>query len=163
MARVRAAYSFRDSWTVDAAPARVRDLVVDLERYPRWWPQVVAVASLGPDDAWVLCRSALPYTLDLVLHAVTRELPVLEVRVAGDLTGTVRFTVAAAGSGSRLDFAQRVEVGGALGLASTLGRPLLSWNHRRMMRGCRDGMRAALAPAPPSGRQSGPAPAPPAP
>ena len=51
------------------------------------------MASSGPDDARVLCRSALPYTLDLVLHAVTRELPVLEVEVSGDLAGSVRFTV----------------------------------------------------------------------
>ena len=142
---MRATYSFRDSWTVPASPERVRDVVVDLEHYPRWWAQVVAVASLGPDDARVLCRSALPYTLDLVLHAVTRELPVLEVAVGGDLEGRVRFTVTPEGEGARLDFAQEVAVGGALALASRVGRPLLTWNHERMMRGCAEGLARRVA------------------
>ena len=82
MARVKA-YEFRETWEVAAPVDDVHDVLVDLERYPAWWPQVVAVASLGPDDARVLCRSALPYTLDLVLHAVSREAPTLEVEVAG--------------------------------------------------------------------------------
>ncbi|MQW75917.1 polyketide cyclase [Nocardioides sp. dk4132] len=142
---MRATYSFGDSWRVAASPERVRDVVVDLERYPLWWPQVVAVASLGPDDARVLCRSVLPYTLDLVLHAVTRELPVLEVEVSGDLAGSVRFTVTEEGTGARLDFAQDVVVVGALAVASRVARPLLTWNHEQMMRGCRPGLAQRLA------------------
>ncbi len=148
MGGMKAHYTFRDTWSVAATPEAVRDLVVDLERYPRWWPQVVAVASLGPDDARVLCRSVLPYTLDLVLHAVTRELPVLEVEVTGDLAGTVRFRVTPEDGGTRLDFEQEVEIAGLLGLASSVARPVLAWNHDRMMRGCRDGMRAALEAGP---------------
>ncbi|SDC12305.1 polyketide cyclase [Nocardioides lianchengensis] len=96
---MRASYAFADAWHLDAAPEAVRDVLVDLERYPEWWPQVRAVASLGPDEAWVVCRSTLPYTLDLVLRAVSRELPVLEVAVAGDLRGTVRFRLARRTSG----------------------------------------------------------------
>ena len=144
LGRVRATYSFRDSWHVAATPERVRDVVIDLERYPLWWPQVVAVASLGPDDARVLCRSVLPYTLDLVLHAVTRELPVLEVEVSGDLAGSVRFAVTAEGAGARLDFAQDVVVGGALATASWVARPLLTWNHEQMLRGCAQGLAQRL-------------------
>ncbi len=151
LGRVRATYFFRDSWHVAASPERVRDVVIDLERYPLWWPQVVAVASLGPDDARVLCRSALPYTLDLVLHAVTRELPVLEVEVSGDLAGRIGFTVteepgrAGGAGGARLDFAQEVVVSGPLAVASRVARPLLTWNHERMMRGCRQGLARRLA------------------
>ncbi|MDP3895004.1 MAG: hypothetical protein Q8Q44_27460, partial [Nocardioides sp.] len=63
-------YTFRDTWVVPASAARARAVLVDLEHYGSWWPQVVAVAKVGPDDARVLCRSALPYTLDLHLHAV---------------------------------------------------------------------------------------------
>ncbi len=86
----------------------MRDVVVDLERYPEWWPQVRAVASLGPDEARVLCRSSLPYTLDLVLRAVTRELPVLEVEVGGDLNGWVRWRLTEVPEGTRMDFEQQV-------------------------------------------------------
>ncbi len=67
---MQATYTFSGTWEIAAPVAAVHAQLVDLEHYPDWWPQVVAVASLGPDDARVLCRSVLPYTLDLVLHAV---------------------------------------------------------------------------------------------
>lgn len=137
-------YSFTDRWTVAAAPGAVRDVITDLEHYPEWWPQVVAVAKLGPDDARVLCRSVLPYTLDLVLHAVTRDLPVLEVAIGGDLSGSARFRLTGTREGTVVDFAQEVEVGGLLRAASVIARPLLVWNHGRMMRGCAAGLRARL-------------------
>lgn len=135
---------FGGRWHVPAPPAVVHDVLVDLERYPRWWPQVVAVASLGPDDARVLCRSALPYTLDLVLHAADRSVSRLEVEVSGDLHGTVGFELTPADGGTRLDLDQRVSVGGLLGLASYVARPLLSWNHHRMMAGCVAGLSARV-------------------
>jgi hypothetical protein len=123
---------------------RVHEVLVDLEHYPDWWRQVVAVASLGPDDARVLCRSALPYTLDLVLHAVSRDPGLLEVAVSGDLDGTVRWRLSAEPSGTRLDFQQEVAVRGLLGVASYLLRPVLTWNHDRMMVGCVEGLRQRL-------------------
>ena len=119
-------------------------MLVDLEHYPDWWPQVCAVASLGPDDARVLCRSVLPYTLDLVLHAVDRSPDRLEVAVSGDLAGSVGFALAAEDGGTRLDLAQEVTVGGLLGVASSVARPVLQWNHHRMMQGCVDGLRARV-------------------
>ncbi|MGA8255130.1 MAG: SRPBCC family protein [Nocardioides sp.] len=137
-------YEFTGSWSIAAPLAEVRDVIVDLEHYPRWWPQVVAVASLGPDDARVLCRSRLPYTLDLVLHAVSREAPVLEVAVAGDLAGMVRWTLTSVPDGTRLDFEQDVAVGGLLGVASRVARPVLRWNHDQMMAGCLSGLRRRL-------------------
>ncbi len=145
MRRPAAAYEFRGSWTVAAPLDAVREAVVDLEHYPDWWPQVRAVVKLGPDDARVLCRSTLPYTLDLVLHAVSREGTVLEVEVGGDLAGRVRWRLAPQGSGTRMDFEQRVEVTGPLALASYVVRPLLRWNHHRMMLGCIGGLRDHLA------------------
>jgi carbon monoxide dehydrogenase subunit G len=137
-------YAFGGSWQVAAPVSAVHDLLVDLERYPDWWPQVVAVASLGPDDARVLCRSVLPYTLDLMLHAVSRSPSLLEVGVSGDLTGSVRFALTVAAGGTRLEYAQRVRVGGLLGAASYVARPVLRWNHDRMMAGCVAGLRRRL-------------------
>jgi hypothetical protein len=83
----------------------------------------------------VLCRSTLPYTLDLVLTAVRRETRVLETSVSGDLDGRVRWTVAADGDGTRLAWEQEVTVIGRLAVASYVGRPLFTWNHQRMMAG----------------------------
>ncbi|GAA4804304.1 SRPBCC family protein [Nocardioides caeni] len=134
------AYEFADTWEVAASVDEVAGVLTDLEHYPRWWPQVRAVAKLGPDTAWVRCRSTLPYTLDLVLDAVSREAPVVEVALSGDLEGFARFTLTAEDDGTRLDFAQEVTVRGRLALASYVLRPVLEWNHRRMMTGCRTGL-----------------------
>jgi len=142
---VRRAYAFSGSWTVQAARARVQQVLVDLERYPQWWPQVLAVASLGSDDARALCRSSLPYTLDLALHAVRREPALLEVRITGDLDGTATWRLSDLGSCTRLDFDQEVTVGGWLAVLSPAVRPVLRWNHARMMKGCVEGLRARLA------------------
>jgi len=138
-------FSFRGTWTVAAPVDDVHAVLVDLEHYPDWWPQVVAVASLGPDDARVLCRSVLPYTLDLVLHAVHREERRLEIETSGDLHGSVRWLLTPIDGGTRMDFEQDVRVSGRwLGTASRVGRPVLAWNHHRMMAGCLDGLRARL-------------------
>lgn len=145
------AYEFTDTWQVAAPVDAVAEVLVDLEQYPRWWPQVRAVAKLGPDTAWVRCRSTLPYTLDLVLDAVSRTPPVVEVALSGDLSGYARFTLTPEAGGTRLEFEQRVSVGGLLALASYVGRPVLSWNHARMMAGCRAGLDAATA----AGRAAG--------
>jgi hypothetical protein len=142
---VRASYSFSASWVTPALVADVAETVLDLEHYPDWWPQVRAVVKLGPDTARVLCRSALPYTLDLVLDAVSREAPTLEVAVSGDLEGWVRWTLASVDGGTRTDFTQEVVVTGALAVSSYVARPLLAWNHGWMMRGCEQGLRRRLA------------------
>lgn len=142
---MRATYTFSGTWDVPAPPSAVHAVLVDLEHYPDWWPQVVAVASLGPDDARVLCRSVLPYTLDLVLHAVSRSVSRLEVAVSGDLSGSVRFLLAEVAGGTRLELDQEVRVGGFLGVASSVLSPVLRWNHHRMMAGCVAGLAQAAA------------------
>ncbi len=137
-------YTFGGSWHVAAPLAEVRATIVDLEHYPEWWPQVRAVASLGPDDAWVVCRSVLPYNLHLVLHAVSRDGDVLEVGVSGDLDGFVRWRLTEEGGGTRMVLEQEVTVTGLLGIASCALRPVLRWNHHRMITDCVVGLRERL-------------------
>jgi hypothetical protein len=138
-------FSFEERWWLAAPPMAVREVLVDLEHYPQWWPQIVAVASLGPDDARVLCRSVLPHTLDLVLHAVSRELPVLEVELAGHLRGRVRWRLTGERDGTRLELTQQVSVHGPVAPLAAALRPLASWNHRRMMAGGLAGLSRHLA------------------
>jgi hypothetical protein len=138
-------YSFRRSWTVPFPIGRVHALLVDLERYPEWWPQVRAVAKLGEDDALVVCRSALPYSLNLALHAECRDPTHLETSLNGDLEGVVRWYLADLGPETRMDFEQDVHVTGRLlRLASSAVRPLMEWNHERMMKGCLRGLQTRL-------------------
>ncbi|WGL51699.1 SRPBCC family protein [Nocardioides sp. BP30] len=148
-------YDFAERWTVPASPDRVREVLIDLEHYPQWWPQVVAVAKLGEDDAVVLCRSVLPYTLELRLHAISRELPTIEVGIGGHLEGYVRWTLTSYGENTELTWEQSVTVHGWLAPAATLGRPFLRWNHARMMAGGRAGLdrRLAAPPSPDTGAQ----------
>jgi hypothetical protein len=137
--------TFGGAWTLAATPARVRDVIVDVEHWVEWWPQVLAVASLGADDARVIARSVLPHRLDLVLHAVNRDLPVLEVELAGTLHGTARWELTDHPDGTRLVYEQRVSVVGGLALASRVAQPVMRWNHDRMMEGCIAGLRARTA------------------
>ena len=138
-------FRFAGHWDIAGPPDTVAALLADLAAYPSWWPQVLAVASLGPEDARVLCRSTLPYTLDLVLHAERRETRVLETSISGDLDGRVRWTVGDSVDGTSLSWEQEVSVTGWLAGAAYVGRPLLAWNHRRMMAGGIAGLRREVA------------------
>ncbi|MGD7705275.1 SRPBCC family protein [Microlunatus sp. Y2014] len=128
-------FRFGGEWLVDVPQAAAYEVLADLAHYPDWWPEVRAVARLGPVEARVLVRSRLPYTLDLVLRAERPAGDVLQCDLAGDLVGWARWRVAAEGERTRLTFSQEVEVTGRLlGLAAGIGRPLLVWNHEQMMR-----------------------------
>lgn len=138
-------FVFRHGWWMPHEPSRVHEVLVDLGRYPLWWPQVRAVARLGEDDAWVRCRSRLPWTLDLYLHAESRSVELLQTSVRGDLDGSARWRLTPAYGGTRLDFEQEVDLHPRW-LADAL-RPaerLLRWNHEEMMRDCRVGLRRWL-------------------
>lgn len=135
-------FSFRHAWVVPAPLERVHSVLVDLERYPEWWPQVLAVASLGPDTARVLCRSTLPFTLDLVLDAVHREPTLLETALGGDLDGFARWRLQPVADGTSLSYEQEVVARGWLALAARVAGPVLRWNHARMMAACRAGLAA---------------------
>lgn len=143
-------YRFEHGLTVRAPLGAVHDLLVDLERYPSWWPQVRAVGSLGPDTALVVSRSVLPYDLEMTLHAVRRAAPVLEVRISGSIDGFARWRLRADGPLTVLAYEQEVDARGALALASYLLKPLLRWNHRRMMAGFDRGLVGVLSRVPPT-------------
>ena len=104
----------------------------------------------GPDDALVVCRSRLPYDLELHLHAVSKVPSRLEVAIDGPLRGFARWELTGtAQTGTALVFTQEVEVvSTSLRMASRFARPLLIWNHDAMMRGCVEGLSQALASRP---------------
>ena len=134
-------FSFRHEWQVGAPVDRVAEVLVDLEYYPEWWPQVLAVAKIDDDTARVLCRSRLPYTLDLVLSARERGTTRLRVDLDGDLVGWSTFDLTPSADGTRVGYRQQVAVANPwLGRLARLGGPVLRWNHARMMAGCREGL-----------------------
>ncbi len=136
-------YLFTHTTEVAAPPPEVHALLVDLENFGSWWPQVVAVASLGPDDALVVCRSRLPYDLELHLHAESREPQLLRVGIDGPISGSALWRLTPVPGGTRLEFEQQVRATDPLFvLASALLKPLLRWNHHTMMRGAEAGLTA---------------------
>ncbi|MFL6062145.1 MAG: SRPBCC family protein [Marmoricola sp.] len=140
-------YTFEHTMVLAAPPAEVHATLVDLEFFGTWWPQVRAVASLGPDDALVVCRSVLPYDLELHLHAESRTPDLLRVAIDGQIAGTAQWRLSevheGGRDGTRLDFEQRVHaVARSFVLASYLLKPLLRWNHQRMMQGAEEGLAA---------------------
>lgn len=144
----RTDYVFRDSWEAPAPPEVVHAALVDLEHYVDWWPQVRAVASAGPDDALVVCRSRLPYDLELHLHAESRDPALLRVAIDGPIRGYAAWSLRPSPVGTRLDFEQRVEaVARSFRWASYVARPLLAANHTWMMRGAEEGLTARVSSA----------------
>ena len=136
-------YTFHHGWTVAAPADRVLQVLGDLERYPEWWPQIRAVAKIDDDNARVVCRSVLPYDIDLLLTLVRREPLLLETELAGDLDGRARWRLFPEAAATRLEYEQDVLVTSRLlGVLSVALRRPLAWNHDRMMAGCRDGLAA---------------------
>ncbi len=140
-------YRFSSTFVLPAPRERVHATLVDLERYSEWWPQVRAVGKLDADNALVLCRSALPYDLELVLTAVSRDAHLLEVGIDGPIRGWARFHLDDAGPGATsLRFEQEVYAEAPMFvLASYAVKPLLTWNHHRMMRGLVSGLRQRVS------------------
>jgi hypothetical protein len=138
-------YDFEHSMVLAADPATVHEVLVDLEHFGSWWPQVRAVAKLGDDDALVVCRSVLPYDLELHLHAERRDPELLRVAIDGPIRGYAQWQLAPDPGGTRLDFEQRVRaVNRWFVLASYLFKPVLRWNHHRMMQGAEGGLQRYL-------------------
>src|SRR3954454_21600359 len=145
-------YRFSSTFTLESPRKRVHEVLVDLELYADWWPQVRAVAKIDDDHAIVLCRSTLPYTLELVLSAVSRDVDLLEVGIDGPIRGWARFRLDEQGPGrTSLGFEQEGRAEAPMFvLASYVVRPLLVWNHHRMVAGLQQGLRTKFAPAQPS-------------
>lgn len=134
-------YDFVHTMTLPAAPSEVHAVLVDLEHFGEWWPQVRAVAKLSDDDALVVCRSALPYDLELHLHAERRDPELLRVAISGPIQGYAQWRLAAEDGGTRLEFEQRVRaVAPLFRVASYVAKPVLRANHTWMMRGAQDGL-----------------------
>ncbi len=142
-------YRFSSTFTLEAPRNEVHQVLVDLEHYVEWWPQVRAVAKIDDDHALVVCRSSLPYNLELELSAVSRGVDRLEVAIDGPIRGWARYHLDDAGPGlTSLRFEQEVRAEARLFVvASYVARPLLVWNHHRMTAGAERGLRARFQPS----------------
>ncbi|MFL6123966.1 SRPBCC family protein [Actinophytocola sp.] len=141
-------YRFRSLWSVSATAARVFDALVDLTRYPQWWPDIRSVTRVDENTAEVVCRSVLPYALTFRLHRAEEDPDSgrMRVDVTGDLEGYVQGVVSEhEAAGVVLAISQRVVVTKPLlRFLAPVARPLFRVNHALMMRRGQRGFRAYL-------------------
>lgn len=136
-------YRFESRWSVPSPRDHLFEVLADVGGYPTWWPQVRAVARLDDDNAHVVARSLLPYSLDLVLTRAVEDQAagVLEARITGELDGWSRWTLREHDAGTAIRYEQEVTTPGRLmAAASRVARPVLVANHAWMMRGGRRGL-----------------------
>ena len=143
----RHTYAFSSTWVVEAPVTHVFDVLADLERYPRWWPQVRRVERIADDAASVTVRSFLPYELTFVLTRTAIEVgAALEASMTGDLVGWSRWDLAPSERGTTVHFRERARVARrSLRWIEPFARPAFLANHAWMMRGCRTGVAAVVA------------------
>ncbi|MFD7938653.1 SRPBCC family protein [Streptomyces sp. NPDC059755] len=140
-------YRFRSLWALPAPPARVYEALERAEDYPRWWRQVREVNQVDAATGVIRVRSLLPYDLTFTAREVRRDAAagVLEIAMTGDIDGSARWTVTAAGSGTLARYEQVVQVNKPLLRRFAVpGRPVFRLNHRLMMRAGRRGLAAYL-------------------
>nr|WP_202506249.1 SRPBCC family protein [Amycolatopsis rubida] len=128
-------------------PERVFDAIVDLESYPRWWPDVQSVRQLDDDTAQIVCRSWLPYRIVIAMRREQQDAAGLRVRVrlSGDLDGMLAGAIRAEDGGSRLEIRQHVQVRKPLlRRLDVVARPFFRANHAWMMRRGRHGLAGYL-------------------
>ncbi|MTD57372.1 SRPBCC family protein [Amycolatopsis pithecellobii] len=140
-------YRFRDTWFLPAPRRAVFDAVVDVENYPRWWPDVRAVRRIDDDTAELVCRATLPYGLVIRMRRAEQNVSTgrLRVHLEGDLEGSLAASVLRHPAGTTLEITQRVQVRKPLlRKLAPVARPLFLANHAVMMRRGRTGLRARL-------------------
>lgn len=153
---MRMHYRFDHTWRVDAARDAVLALLEDVRAYGSWWPAVrVTGGSVGPSgrSADLEVRAPLGYRLRITLteqHEAAgqpgRADPgALRAAIGGDLEGWCSWRVAPDGVGTRIDFAQEVEVRQPLlRLASPLLHGAFARQHAAVIRAAESGLRTAL-------------------
>ncbi|WP_406634004.1 SRPBCC family protein [Amycolatopsis sp. WGS_07] len=142
-------YSFRSVWWLPTAlPERVFDAIVDLEAYPRWWPDVQSVRQVDDDTARIVCRSRLPYRIVVAMHREQQDAEGLRVRVrlSGDLDGVLAGAIRADAGGTTLEITQHVRARKPLlRRLDVVARPFFRANHAWMMRRGHHGLAGYLA------------------
>ncbi|MFA4840410.1 MAG: SRPBCC family protein [Agrococcus sp.] len=150
---MRTHYRFDHSWHVGAGADAVLALLEDVRGYGAWWPAVrVTGGSLGAArTADLEVRAPLGYRLRITLtaeEAEDAEARPRELRAAmgGDLEGWCSWRVTPDRGGSRVDFAQEVEVRARpLRAASPLLHGAFARQHAAVIRSAERGMRRVLA------------------
>ncbi|KMS88824.1 SRPBCC family protein [Prauserella rugosa] len=140
-------YQFRTTWSLPSPADAVFAALVDLARYPEWWPDIRSVTQVDDDTAELVCRASLPFALRLRMTRVEENRPGGRVAVAlsGDLEGMLSGRLEPRPGGTRLAIRQRVVAHKpVLRRLSPVAHPVFRINHALMMRRGLRGLRTHL-------------------
>ena len=145
-------YSFLTTWVLDAPATDVWNAIYAPERWPEWWPGVVAVEKLADGEnggvgsvhrhTW---RSLLPYEVRFEIRTTRVELPhVIEGEARGELAGRGRWrffehdvTV--------VTYEWNVRTTRPwMNALAPVARPVFEWNHDYVMRRGGEGLARLL-------------------
>ncbi len=148
-----AAYSFVTHWRFDKPLERVWAVIDAPERYPEWWPGMLAYRDLTPPLHGVGARAervtkgVLPYRLRYTTTTTRYEPPrELSYDAEGDLVGHGRMVLESEGQGTHVVIYWDVATQGFwLNLLAPALKPLLAWNHNWVMAQGERGLTRRLA------------------
>ena len=136
-------FEYVTEWRLDAPIDAVWDALVDVESWPRWWPQVRAVDTLhhgGANDLGTVRRlrwgSRLPYGFTLEVETTeVRATARLRGRASGDMAGTGLWELERDGAATVVRYTWQLELHTRwMRLAAPLMAPVFRWNHEGVMR-----------------------------
>ncbi len=141
-------------WRLNAPLPRVWDALTDPERWPQWWPYVLAVQTLNRGDAQglggirrILWATRLPYQLQIEIETVENlHHERLRGRSRGQLRGEGIWLLRAEGAQTAVTYVWRMELAKRWmrWLAPVLA-PLFRWNHKAVMQAGAEGLARHLA------------------
>jgi hypothetical protein len=147
-------YVFITHWRVPGRIEQVYDVLIDIENYPRWWPQVyLKVESLTPltksagDKVRLLTRGKLPYTIRWQSEIIETNRPTgFTIRATDDFEGCGVWLLQQQGDDVLVAFDWRLRAEKPLlRNLSFLFKPFFKWNHRWAMARGEEGLRREVA------------------
>ena len=149
------AYRFSTLWRLRAPLDDVYGVIVDIDRWPEWWPNVRRIERLEegePDGIGAVVRATfvgrLPYPLRFDLRVTRRDRPTAMVGAAsGELEGTGEWTLWEEAGGTAVRYVWAIRTTRRwMNLLAPLPfvEELFRLNHHAVMRGGLRGIRRRL-------------------
>jgi hypothetical protein len=144
-------YLFRSVWQLPADVQTVFATLRDLWSYPDWWPEFRQAEQTSDDEGVFALRGRLPLTLTFTLHRDVEDQKsgVLRALAAGDIEGSVEWRLTPGHPHTTAAFTEQVTLQHRWARrADVILRPILTWNHRAVMKSGERGLTAYLAEQP---------------
>ena len=129
-------------WRLRATPERVWTILTDSPNWPKWWPYVRRVQTLGDKRRRIDWRTPLGYGFTVEVE-VTESLPHerLRARSSGHMQGEGIWLLRQNGPHTDVTYVWRVTLPrGWMRWLAPLLAPLFRWNHSTVMRAGGEGL-----------------------